>query len=94
MIQSGCGASAPKIHFSMPLKRPYSGLYSACFHSSAAATGHDEERHDHQGADDAAAEELAVEQQGDAQAEHEADPDDADGEQDGDDDGVAGVRRR
>jgi hypothetical protein len=39
LIQSGCGALSPKIHFSTPLKSPYDGLYSACFHSRAAATG-------------------------------------------------------
>ena len=39
VIQSGCGAFAPKTWVSRPLKRPYSGLYIACFHSRAAATG-------------------------------------------------------
>jgi hypothetical protein len=31
--------NSDQIQVSVPLSRPYSGLYSACFHSSAAATG-------------------------------------------------------
>ena len=95
LIQSGCGGlsepNSPQIQVSSAVEQAVLGVVERVLPQQRGRHRDDQERGDHHGPDRAPAAELAVEQQRDAQPEHQADQHDGDGQQDRRPDRVAHV---